>query len=79
MKVQRLQKLEALIQDAVRNLKKLREENEKLRRRALQCEEENGRLKMDFRRLEFLGLKHKRIRAKLQHVAHKLDRALKLT
>lgn len=75
---QRIQRLEGLVQEAVRRIQKLDEENAKIQKKAGQLMEENGHLELQFRRFKALSQRQERLRVQLEKVLKKVDKVLSL-
>jgi len=69
LRTEKLKHLEELVQDAARRLKKLVDENERLRKELLRLEEENGRMELDLKRLKAVGERqHEARQPRVDHV-----------
>jgi hypothetical protein len=78
MRTQRLKKLEELVLGASQRLKRLGDENRKLRIES-RLEQHSGEIEARLRRLSSVGTRQERLRSRLERLLHKLDKAVDLT
>ena len=71
----RLKALEALVQEAVKRLRKLSEEDHKLRAEIDQLHSENVRLTRELRQFQGLAVRHDRVKARIEKLIHKIEKA----
>lgn len=70
----KLKTLEGLVQETASRLRKLQQENRRLRLDLEQRQEHNGRLEAQLKRMGALGAKHAKIRNRIERLVHKLDK-----
>ena len=71
----RLKTLDGLVQEAARRLKKLVEENRGLKSEVDELKAENERLARDLKRFQSLTTRHDRVKARIEKLIHKLEKA----
>lgn len=69
-----LKRLEALVHQSAEALKRLTEENAKLKKASDKLDEENRHLKERLRKLETVAAKHERVRVRLVKLSQKLEK-----
>ena len=74
----RIQRLESLVNEAVRRIQRLGDENAKLQNKVGQLMEENGHLELQFRRFKALSQLQEKLRVQLEKILKKADKALDL-
>jgi predicted nuclease with TOPRIM domain len=74
----RIQRLESLVNEAVRRIQRLGDENAKLQNKVGQLMEENGHLELQFRRFKALSQRQEKLRVQLEKILKKADKALDL-
>ena len=74
----RIQRLESLVNEAVRRIQRLGDENAKLQNKVGQLMEENGHLELQFRRFKALSQRKEKLRVQLEKILKKADKALDL-
>ena len=71
----RLKTLDGLVQEAARRLKKFAEENRGLKAEIDELRAENERLSRDLKRSQSLTTRHDRVKARIEKLIHKLEKA----
>ena len=71
----RLKTLEGLVHEAARRLRKLNEEHRNLQAEIEQLRAENLRLSKDLKRFQGLTLRHDRVKARIEKLIHKIEKA----
>ena len=75
-RVERIQKLDSLVQEAARRIDKQGLENTRLRAEVARLSLHNEQNDLQLRRQQGIGRKHDRLRSRLQKLLRKVDKAL---
>jgi regulator of replication initiation timing len=73
---ERLRRLKISVEDAAQRLRRFSEENARLRREVDRLTEENGKLHLEVRRSRAWAERRGRIRARIENLSRRLDKAL---
>lgn len=71
----RLKTLDGLVQESARRLRKLSEDNRTLKAELDSLKSENERLTRDLKRFQALSTRHDRVKARIEKLIHRLEKA----